>query len=71
MNSSSIFRVLFCYEWNMSRVVANVTILYHLNKLIYTSPKSLDIFEKEFAPKFISSWDILAYNEDTYYQEGL
>ena len=57
----------------MSRVVANVTILYHLNKLIYiyTSPKSLDIFEIEFAPKFISSWDILAYNEDTYYQEGL
>ena len=59
----------------MSRVVANVTILYHLNKVIYiyiyTSPKSLDIFEIEFAPKFISSWDILAYNEDTYYQEGL
>ena len=38
---------------------------------MYTSPKSLGIFEIEFAPKFISSWDILAYNEDTYYQEGL
>ena len=38
---------------------------------MYTSPKSLGIFEIEFAPKFTSSWDILANNEDTYYQGGL
>ena len=32
--------------------------------------KSLDILEK-FAPKFIFSWNILGYNEDTYHQEAL
>ena len=36
-----------------------------------TSPKSLDILEKNFATKFISSWNILGYNEDIYYQGGL
>ena len=36
-----------------------------------TSPKSLDILEIKFAPKFISSWNIiLGYNENTYHQEG-
>ena len=36
-----------------------------------TSPKSLDILEVMFAPKFISSWNILEHNEDTYYHGNL
>ena len=36
-----------------------------------TFPNSLDILEIKFAPKFISSWNILGYNENTYHQEGL
>ena len=38
---------------------------------LFTFPKSLDILEIKFAPKFISLWNILGYNEDTYYQGGL
>ena len=36
-----------------------------------THQKNLDILEINFAPKFISSWIILGYNEDTYHQGGL
>ena len=31
-------------------------------------PNNLDILEIRFAPKFMSSWNILRYNEDTYNQ---
>ena len=38
---------------------------------LLTFPKSLDILEIKFAPKFTSSWNILGFNEDTYTQGGL
>ena len=37
---------------------------------LFTFPKSLDILEIKFAPKFISSWNILGHYEDTYNQGG-
>ena len=33
--------------------------------------KKFGHFGKKFAPKFISSLNVLGYNEDTYYQTGL